>query len=178
MSDLTLTRVCHSCVLVDFGGTVVLTDPWFSERPTYHPGEPIAYSAAHLPTLAGVFISHGHYDHCDLAALAGYPDKHVPFVVQRGLARRVHAAGFPNVTEIDPWQTVRLGGVTVTATPARHQVPEVTAVLQANNRTVFFGADTPHIPELAEIPMRFPEIDLALLPSADCGSARCSTSRW
>jgi L-ascorbate metabolism protein UlaG (beta-lactamase superfamily) len=164
MSGLTLTRICHSCALIDFGGAVVLTDPWFSARPTYHPGEPIACSPEQLPTLAGVFISHGHYDHCDLAAFAGYPDKQVPVVVQRGLARRVRAAGFANVTELDPWQSARLGSVTITAAPARHKVAEITAVLQGDGRTVFFGADTLSIPELAEVATRFPALDLALLP--------------
>jgi L-ascorbate metabolism protein UlaG (beta-lactamase superfamily) len=31
--NLTVTRVRQSCVLLDFGGQVVLIDPWFSERP-------------------------------------------------------------------------------------------------------------------------------------------------
>lgn len=164
MPTLTLTRVCHSCALVDIGGATVLTDPWFSEKPTYHPGEPVACAPGQLPPLAGVFISHGHYDHCDLAALTGYPDKSVPFAVKRGLAAKVRAAGFANVTELDPWQSTRLGPVTVTAAPAKHMVPEITAILQHAGRTVFFGADTLHIPELAEVASRFPTIDLALLP--------------
>ena len=164
MAGLTVTRICHSCALIDFDGAVVLTDPWFSTRPTYHPGEPIACSPEQLPPLTGVFISHGHYDHCDLAAFAGYPDKQVPIVVQRGLAGKVRAAGFHNVTELDPWQSARLGPVNITAAPARHKVPEITAVLQADDHTVFFGADTLHVPELAEVATRFPALDLALLP--------------
>ena len=164
MTELNLTRICHSCVLIEIGGAMVLTDPWFSEKPTYHPGEPIACAPEQLPPLAGVFISHGHYDHCDLAALAAYPDKTVPFAVKRGLAAKVRAAGFENVTELDPWETAQLGPVTVTAAPAKHLVPEITAVMQGGDRTVFFGADTLHIPELAEVASRFPKIDLALLP--------------
>jgi L-ascorbate metabolism protein UlaG (beta-lactamase superfamily) len=164
MTDLTVTRICHSCVLIEIGGAPVLTDPWFSEKPTYHPGEPIALSPDQLPPLAGVFISHGHYDHCDLAALARYPDKSVPFAVKRGLGAKVRAAGFPNVTELDPWDTAQLGPVTVTAAPAKHLVPEITAVLQRGERTVFFGADTLNIPQLAEVATRYPNIDLALLP--------------
>jgi L-ascorbate metabolism protein UlaG (beta-lactamase superfamily) len=164
MSQLTVTRICHSCTLIDIDGTVVLTDPWFSERPTYHPGEPLACEARSLPPLAGVFVSHGHYDHCDLAGFRGYPDRDVPFVVLRGLAGKVRAAGFRNVVELDPWQSTRLGPVTITATPARHKVPEITAVVQGAGRTVFFGADTMRIPELDQVAIRFPSIDLALLP--------------
>jgi L-ascorbate metabolism protein UlaG (beta-lactamase superfamily) len=164
MSDLTLTRICHSCALIDIAGATVLTDPWFSERPTYHPGEAVAFAPEQLPPLAGVFVSHGHYDHCDLAPLAAYPDKSVPFAVKRGLGDKVRAAGFANVTELDPWESTRLGPVTVTAAPAKHLVPEITAVLQHSERTVFFGADTLYIAELAEVASRFPKIDLALVP--------------
>jgi L-ascorbate metabolism protein UlaG (beta-lactamase superfamily) len=150
--------------LIDIDGTVVLTDPWFSEKPTYHRGEPLACEAGSLPHLAGVFVSHDHYDHFDLAGFAGYPDKQVPFVVLRGLAGKVRAAGFPNVIELEPWQSAALGPLTITATPARHKVPEITAVLQGAGRTVFFGADTMRIPELDEVAVPFPAIDLALLP--------------
>jgi L-ascorbate metabolism protein UlaG (beta-lactamase superfamily) len=164
MPGLTITRITHACALLDFGGATILTDPWFSEKPTYHPGEPIALQPTELPSLAGVIISHGHYDHCDLRAFAGYPDKTVPFAVKRGLAAKVRAAGFGNVTELDPWQTASLGGVTITAAPARHQVPEVTFLLSAGQRTAFFGGDTLLIPELTDIASRFPSIDAALLP--------------
>jgi L-ascorbate metabolism protein UlaG (beta-lactamase superfamily) len=37
MTDLTVTRICHSCALIDLGGATILTDPWFSEKPSYHP---------------------------------------------------------------------------------------------------------------------------------------------
>jgi L-ascorbate metabolism protein UlaG (beta-lactamase superfamily) len=161
----TLERVVHACVLLDFNGAKILTDPWFSERPLYHQGEPRSIATpADLPPLDGIVISHAHYDHCDLGALAGYPDKNVPVVVNRGTGNKVRAKGWRNVTELDPWQSTRLGPVHVTATPASHGVPEVTYVLQAADSTVFFGADTRRIPELDEIARRFPEIDLALMP--------------
>ncbi|MRH89144.1 MBL fold metallo-hydrolase [Nocardia sp. SYP-A9097] len=162
---LTVTRVVHASVLLDFGGARILTDPWFSERRFYYQGEPRSIAtAADLPELAGIVISHGHYDHCDLDALIGYPDKTVPFAVVPGLAAKVRAAGFRNVTELAPWQRTHLGPVEVTAAPAKHGVPEVTFVLRAEGDTVFFGADTLRIPELDEVARRFPEIDLALLP--------------
>lgn len=161
----TVQRVVHASVLLDFAGARILTDPWLSERPGYLPGEPRSvHSAADLPDLAGIVISHGHYDHCDLPALAAYPDKTVPIAVVRGLAERVRRAGFTNVVELDPWHSTNLGPVRVTATPARHGVPEVTYVLQDAGRTVFFGADTLRIGELDEVARRFPDLDLALLP--------------
>src|SRR5215468_8131291 len=114
---LTVTRVTHACVLLDFAGQRVLTDPWFSERRGYYRGEPLAFSPDGLPELAGVLVTHGHYDHFDLAAFAAYPDRAVPFVVKRGLAAQVRQAGFANVTEVDPWEQADLGGLRVTACP-------------------------------------------------------------
>lgn len=162
---LTLTRVVHASVLLDFGGARILTDPWLSERRFYYQGEPRSIAtAADLPELAGIVISHDHYDHCDLGALVGYPDKTVPFAVVPGLAAKVRAAGFTNVVELAPWQSTHLGPVEVTAAPASHGVPEVTFVLRADGHTVYFGADTLRIPELDEVARRFPDLDLALLP--------------
>jgi L-ascorbate metabolism protein UlaG (beta-lactamase superfamily) len=98
---VTATRIGHSTVLLDFDGAVVLTDPWFTERAMDHRGEPLAADVANLPHLAGALVSHGHYDHCDLAAFAAYQDKTVPFLVKRGLGGRVRAAGLGSVTELD-----------------------------------------------------------------------------
>ena len=161
---LTITRVTHSCVLLDFAGQRLLTDPWFSERRGYYRGEPLAFTPGSLPELAGVLVSHGHYDHFDLAAFAAYPDRSVPFVVKRGLAAAVRQAGFTNVTEVDPWEQAALGPLRVTAAPARHSVPEVSFVIEGGGQSVFFGGDTLRIPELDQVARRFPRFDLALLP--------------
>ncbi|MGL4176882.1 MAG: MBL fold metallo-hydrolase [Dermatophilaceae bacterium] len=161
----TMTRIAHASVLLDFDGTRVLTDPWFSEKPGYHPGEGRPWpSPADLPRLDGIVVSYGHYDHFDLDALATYPDKSIRMVVKRGLGRRAAAAGWRDVVEVDPWESVPIGPVTVTAAPARHKVPEVTYLLRGDGRTVFFGADTLRIPELDEVRTRAGDIDLALLP--------------
>jgi L-ascorbate metabolism protein UlaG (beta-lactamase superfamily) len=92
-----------------------------------------------------------------------YPDKAVPMLVKRGIAEDARKAGFTSLIELDPWETATLGALTVTATPAEHGVPENTYVVQSQDFTVFFGADTLLIPELREVATRFPQIDLALL---------------
>jgi len=161
---LTSTRVAHSCVLLDFAGQRLLTDPWFSQRRGYYRGEPLAFTPGGLPELAGVLVSHGHYDHFDPVAFAAYPDHAVPFIVKRGLAAQARKAGFGNVTEVDPWERADLGGLRVTAAPARHSVPEVSFIIEGSGQVVFFGGDTLRIAELDEVARRYPRIDLALLP--------------
>jgi L-ascorbate metabolism protein UlaG (beta-lactamase superfamily) len=165
MASTTLTRVAHACVLLDFDGHTILTDPWLSERTGYYQGEKRAFdTAADLPPLAGVVISHGHYDHFDMDAFAAYPDKTVPMAVKRGLGAKARSYGFTDVTELDAWETAYLGPVRVTAAPAKHKVPEVTFMLEGAGSRVFFGADTMRIAELDDLVGRFGEIDLALLP--------------
>lgn len=76
---ITITRVTHSCVFLDFDGGRVLTDPWFSEKPGYRRGELLAFTPETLPApLTAVVASHDHYDHFDVEAFAAYPDKAVP----------------------------------------------------------------------------------------------------
>lgn len=159
-----ITRVTHSCALLDFNGQRVLTDPWFSEKRGYYRGEPLAFTPTTLPSLSVVVASHDHFDHFDVDAFSAYSDKSVPFVVKSGMGQKARQAGFTNVTEVEPWEEVTVGNLRITAAPARHGVPEITFVIQDASAAVFFGADTLRIPELDEVAVRFPEIDLALLP--------------
>src|SRR2546430_5177959 len=163
VSKLTITRIAHATVLIDFDGHAILTDPWFSQRFTYYQGEPFGISLEALPHLDGVVVSHGHYDHYDMQAFQAYPDKQVPMAVKRGIVQTARKVGFTNVIEMDAWETASFGPITVTAAPGKHGVPEITYMLQAQSYTVYFGGDTLLIPELSELPLRFPQIDVALL---------------
>jgi L-ascorbate metabolism protein UlaG (beta-lactamase superfamily) len=51
--SLVITRVTHSCHLIQIGGLTVLTDPWFTQRPLYHQGEPIALQPEQLNPANG-----------------------------------------------------------------------------------------------------------------------------
>ena len=158
-----VTRIAHASVLLDFGNATVLTDPWFSEKTHYHHGESLGIPLTKLPQLSAVVASHEHYDHFDIETFAGYPEKSVPFFVGPNMLDAARAAGFTNVRELRPWESATVGPLTITAAPAAHKVPEVTFVIQANGSTVYFGGDTRSIPELDELPKRFPSVQLALL---------------
>ena len=161
---LELTRIAHASVLLKFADKVVLTDPWFSEKPGYHHGEPLGLSLEELPKLTAVVVSHGHYDHFDLETFKAYPDKAVPLFVGLDLVDSAKAAGFTNVQGLAPWQHAEVEGLTFTAAPGAHGVPEVTWLIQGEGRSVFFAGDTLKIPALDEILQRVPHLDLALLP--------------
>jgi L-ascorbate metabolism protein UlaG (beta-lactamase superfamily) len=145
-----VTRVTHSCHLIEVGGATFLTDPWFSTRPTRYPGEPVAAAIGDLPELSGVLISHEHYDHCDLEAFAAYRDPEVPLVVPPTVARLAAEHGFRNVIVREPWQSTDIGGATVTAAPGLHGVYEITFVLQAGGDTVYFAGDAARFTAILE----------------------------
>src|SRR5258708_35288297 len=104
MTTLTITRIAHSSVLIDFAGYRVLTDPWFSEKFGYYHVEPYGITLENLPHLAGVVVSHGHYDHYDIQAFQAYPDKQVPMAVKQGIAHPLHKARLSNVPEMIAWK--------------------------------------------------------------------------
>jgi L-ascorbate metabolism protein UlaG (beta-lactamase superfamily) len=168
MAILTITRIVHASVLLDFTGSKILTDPWFSQLHGHYWGEPLGIALTDLPYLSGVVVSHKDYDHYDMATFRSYPEKDVPFVVRRGIAEPARQAGFSSITELEPWETTMIGDVQVTAAPAKHKeemgVLQNTYLLQAHGFTVYFGADSLLIPDVQEVARRFPQIDVALLP--------------
>ncbi|MFG1610253.1 MBL fold metallo-hydrolase [Actinoplanes sp. NPDC049265] len=163
MTDLAVTRVGHSCHLIEIGGRTLLTDPWFTVKPTYDQGERVAFTPDQLPPLDAIVISHEHYDHCDLDALLDLRD--VPVIGPGTVAAIAREKGWKDVRELEAWDATQVGDVTVTAAPGKHGVHEVTFVLQGGGRTVFFGGDSLLVPEMAELPQRFGAFDLALLPT-------------
>lgn len=162
--SLTVTRIAHSCHLIQIGDKTILTDPWFSEKMFYHPGEPVALLPEALPHLDAVLISHEHYDHCDLRALRRYRDLGVPMVVAGPVVARARKAGFTNITSLEPWQNTQVGDITIHAAPGLHGVYEVTYIIEAGGRSVYFAGDTLLTPELLTLAERHGTFDLALLP--------------
>jgi L-ascorbate metabolism protein UlaG (beta-lactamase superfamily) len=165
-TPLKVTRISHACQLIQIGETRVLTDPWFTQSPTYYHGEPVTSTVETLGRIDAVVVSHEHYDHCDLDALAGGGfDLGVPLIGPGTVAAIARDKGFRDVRAIEAWEATTTGDLTVTATPGQHGVHEVTCVIQAGGRTIFFGGDSLRVPELDTIPDRFGHLDLAILPT-------------
>jgi L-ascorbate metabolism protein UlaG (beta-lactamase superfamily) len=162
--SLVITRITHSCHLIQIGGLTVLTDPWFTQRTFYHPGEPIALQPEALPHLDAVVISHEHYDHCDLDAFRRYPHEDVPLLVAGPVVEKAHKAGFSNVRALEPWQSAQVVDLTISAAPGKHGVYEVTYVISGGGRSVYFAGDTLLMPELHTLTDRYGPLDVALLP--------------
>jgi L-ascorbate metabolism protein UlaG (beta-lactamase superfamily) len=77
---------------------------------------------------------------------------------------KARAAGFTDVRALEPWSSVAVADLTITAAPGQHAVYEVTFVISGGGRSVYFAGDTMLIPELLTLPDRFGQFDVALLP--------------
>ena len=188
-TGLRVTWLGHSTLLVELDGHVVLTDPVWGERSSpvdwagparwYPP--PIALEA--LPRLDAIVISHDHYDHLDYPTIAALRDRDVPFIVPLGVGAHLAYWGVPEarIREVDWWDRVELGALTIVCTPARHASGRVLidkdetlwasyALLGPRHR-VYFSGDTGLFPALRDIGARLGPFDLTLIEAGAYGSA-------
>lgn len=162
-----LTWLGHSTVLVELGGERLLTDPALRGR-VFHlrrhgqaPGAPESIDA--------VLLSHLHFDHLDLPSLRMLEPR-PRLVCPTGSGSFLARAGFPDAVELAPGESVALGGVRVTATPADHRGtrrpggPAVRPLgfVLSEERSIYFAGDTDLFDEMAGLG----PVDVALLPVA------------
>ena len=187
-TSCTMQFIGTATMLLRLGPFAVLTDPNFlhqgqraylgyglsSKRRT----EP-ALTVDQLPELDAILLSHMHGDHWDRVAKRGLP-RDVPILTTVKAARALHRQGFTAPEALATWQSRPLTRdghtLTVTATPGRHAVgiarhllpPVMGSVLDYSGPDgpvlrLYITGDTLFIDDLRAIPLRFPDIDVAVL---------------
>lgn len=126
--DASAYRLGHSTVLLKLRGRYWLTDPVFSLRaspvqwagPQRFHAPPIAIDD--LPPIAGVILSHNHYDHLDRAAVLRLDARTERFITPLGVGDQLIRWGIDasKVQQLDWWQATEMHGLHLTATPAQH----------------------------------------------------------
>ena len=127
-SGLRATWIGHASTLVEIDGHRLLTDPIWSERASpstwvgprrFHP-PPLPLEA--LPHVDVVIISHDHFDHLDMATVLALAARGTRFAVPLGVGAHLEAWSIPaaQVTELDWGESLKVGELELTATPARH----------------------------------------------------------
>ena len=126
--EIVATWIGHATWLVQTTRGNFLFDPVFSERtsPVQWAGpqrvHPPGLALGALPPIDTVFLTHDHYDHCDLPTLRRLAKDHAPlFVTPLRNGDLLTAAGSRRIVELDWWQTHSIAAdVDVTITPTRH----------------------------------------------------------
>lgn len=161
-----LVHVAHSTHLLVVDGVRFLTDPWFYD-PAFgamrHEVGP-AIDPKSIPSLDCILISHDHADHCDEHALRELKSEGVAVVVgTKEIAEKVEKCGFEDVRVLQPWKSVDVRGVEVSAVPGLHDIYEIGFVVRGKQQSCYFAGDSALHPDLAAIADRFAPT-LSILP--------------
>ncbi len=178
---ISAVRFGHSTVLIKIEGHYWLTDPVFSNSlgPIYTLGVERFHDApltiSELPHIKGVLISHNHYDHLDRLTIEALRKKVEHFYVPLGNGEYLVDWGIDpeHITELDWWEGVHVGELTIVATPANHISGRVLIdqnkalwsswVLHSNTQSVFFSGDGGYSGIFKEIGERYGPFDMTLM---------------
>lgn len=185
--DITGSCLGHSTVLLNFFGTVILTDPVFSRRvgPGLRPFilgpkrhlQP-ALPRQEIPTPGLVVLSHAHFDHFDIPSLKTF-SRSTPIVTARSTGDLLTRRGFHNVMELGWGESALitpLGGgepVRVTGLEAAHWGARMMRdehrgygafLLERRDRSICFAGDTAYTRAFARLRSRKKPLDLMLMP--------------
>ncbi len=179
--DRSLFRLGHSTILLKLRGQYWLTDPVFSERaspvqwmgPARFHAPPI--SIDELPPIAGVILSHNHYDHLDHAAVMKLAGKTARFIAPLGVGDQLIAWGVDaaKVEQLDWWQSTEAAGLRLTATPGQHFSGRglgdsdrslwASWVIQDGDFRIFFSGDTGYFDGFKAIGEKYGPFDLTMI---------------
>jgi len=152
----------HACVLIEFNGVSILTDPWVGIMPEEKGIDRLSYKD--LPEhIDYVLITHGHHDHFSLETLLRLRHKIgclvVPhasgvFYADPSLKLVAQQAGFKHVMEIDSLESIKLPDGEIIAVPFLGEHADLAHaktgyVVRAGREQILFAADSncldPHL---------------------------------
>ncbi len=190
----------HSSYLLQINQTTILVDPVFSGHASpvsfmakAFPGTNI-YTAADMPAIDIMLLTHDHYDHLDYKTIKQLMPKTKHYCTSLGVGAHLESWGISpdKITELDWWESWSAGTengkeagggkgsgdageIIFTATPARHFSGRAfkrggtiwsSFVLKAGGYSLFLGGDSGYEQHFKAIGEQFGPFDLAVL---ECG---------
>jgi N-acyl-phosphatidylethanolamine-hydrolysing phospholipase D len=171
--ELSVTYLKHASLMIQDAGSRILIDPvfaspfWFMRDFT-----PLDFDPSRMPAPELVLITHGHYDHLDMASLAQLPpDTHV--ISPPGYAGLLDEIGLRRRTTLDWYEGVRSGDREIMLLPCNHWTmrnpvagPNLGLwgsylIRTASGPTVYISGDTAFFDGFDQIGAEF-DIDLAV----------------
>lgn len=171
----------HASFLLLGAGMRILIDPVFSDYCAPFPFHfsrlkrlvPPPVALRDLPTIDLILLTHHHYDHCDLPTLRHFP-KNTMIIVAEGHRSWLQRRGFTHVQELPWWDHLKVGDVTITATPAQHftarslfdrnQAHWCGWSVSGAGRRLWHAGDSGYCDGFREIGERLGPFDLSMIP--------------
>ncbi len=178
--DVGVTFIGHSSFLIQIGGLNLLVDPVFASwLVVLHRVRRPGVAIRHLPPIDAVLLSHAHMDHLNLPSLRRVirhtqrlTGKSPVAIVPWNVTDLIADLGFAGVTSLAWWQSVQLGKVEITLTPAKHWGARKMTdthrgfggyVIRSGAQSLYHSGDTAYFEGFREIRARLaPQV--ALLP--------------
>jgi L-ascorbate metabolism protein UlaG (beta-lactamase superfamily) len=167
-----VTFLGHASALISMNGVNILTDPHLGRHILFFLWRKSALPlrVRNLPPVDLLLISHGHYDHLDLATLRKLP-RGIPAVAPPGLETILRLARRKRVVTLREWESHVFNEINVTAVPAEHfmgrppffPASKYQGYIIEGHATVYFAGDSAIFDGMSEIGWKW-DIDVALLP--------------
>jgi L-ascorbate metabolism protein UlaG (beta-lactamase superfamily) len=159
-APLTVTRLAHAGVLLDFAGRRFLADPWIYEGLLHRFREPLGLHPDAFPPIAAVLLTDGASGRFDATGLARLARTIPRAVAPAALVPRLRALGFREVVALAWWHDVEIDGVRITATPARGNG----YLLRRDALVVALAGEPGETPAAADVRRQAGHVDVALVP--------------
>jgi L-ascorbate metabolism protein UlaG (beta-lactamase superfamily) len=171
----------HSSYLLQVSGKIFVIDPVFSPFASPMPGMVRSfkgtnvYTAADMPSIDYLIITHDHYDHMDHRTLVALRGKVAKVITGLGVGAHLERWQYhpERVMEKDWYEEVSLdNGIKITATPSRHFSGRsfrrnttlwTSFVLETENIKIYIGGDSGYDLHFREIGEKYGPFDLAIL---------------
>ncbi len=137
-----IKQVRNATLLIEFGGTKFLVDPFLAEKGAYPGFEGTVNSHLNNPLVElqtpmeeilavdAVIVTHTHLDHWDEAAVSLVPKSLPIFAQHQQDANLIRSSGFTDVRVLrEGTQGIEYGGVTLIKTPGQHGSDEAIAAI-------------------------------------------------
>jgi L-ascorbate metabolism protein UlaG (beta-lactamase superfamily) len=171
----------HSSILIAMEGALILADPVFGKRvsPFDWMGperfSPPPVTAAGLPPLDVVLITHDHYDHLERPTIIALKDKTELFIVPLGIGDLLLEWGVrkEKIVELDWWESHKYKTLNFTATPAVHYAGRglldfnkrlwVSWAINGGKKSAFISGDSGYFDGFKKVGEKLGPFDVAFL---------------